>query len=62
VLGTERISKLLTQYAIPAIIAMTANIFSEDIDAAYAAGMNGHMAKPIDAKTLYQTIAGVLKL
>lgn len=44
------------------IIAMTANIFSEDIDAAYAAGMNGHMAKPIDAKTLYQTIAGVLKL
>lgn len=44
------------------IIAMTANIFSEDIDAAYAAGMNGHMAKPIDAKTLYQTIAGVQKL
>ena len=42
------------------IIAMTANTFSEDIDAAYAAGMNGHMAKPINVETLHQTIAGVL--
>ena len=38
------------------IIAMTANTFIEDIDAAYAAGMNGHIAKPVDIKTLYQTI------
>lgn len=40
------------------IVAMTANTFIEDIDAAYAAGMNGHIAKPIDVKMLYQTIAG----
>ena len=42
------------------IVAMTANTFIEDIDAAYAAGMNGHIAKPIDVKTLYQTVAGFL--
>lgn len=42
------------------ILAMTANTFIEDIDAAYAAGMNGHIAKPVDVKTLYQTIEGVL--
>jgi signal transduction histidine kinase len=30
------------------IIAMTANAYREDIDRAFAAGMNGHLAKPID--------------
>jgi signal transduction histidine kinase/ActR/RegA family two-component response regulator len=30
------------------IIAMTANAYREDIDLALAAGMNGHLAKPID--------------
>lgn len=38
------------------IVAMTANAFSEDVDTAYAAGMNGHIAKPIDVEVLYQTI------
>ena len=42
------------------IVAMTANTFIGDIDAAYDAGMNGHIPKPIDVKTLYQTIAGLL--
>ena len=39
------------------IIAMTANTFTEDIDAALASGMNGHIAKPVDVKALYQIIA-----
>lgn len=39
------------------IVAMTANTFIEDIDASYAAGMNGHIAKPVDVKKLYQTLA-----
>lgn len=43
------------------IIAMTANTFIEDVDAAYAAGMNGHIPKPIDVKKLYQTIAKFLE-
>lgn len=42
------------------IVAMTANTFSEDVDAAYAAGMNGHIAKPINVETLYQTISELL--
>lgn len=38
------------------ILAMTANAFKEDVDDAYAAGMNGHIAKPIDVEKLLQTI------
>lgn len=34
------------------ILAMTANAFAEDIQAAKAAGMNEHLAKPIDFETL----------
>jgi len=34
------------------ILAMTANTFVEDIQAAKAAGMNEHLAKPIDFETL----------
>lgn len=34
------------------IIAMTADAFVEDIENAVSAGMNGHMAKPLDFETL----------
>ena len=43
------------------ILAMTANAFSEDIAAAAAAGMNGHLAKPIDVAALYRLIASHLE-
>ena len=39
------------------IIAMTANAFNDDVQAAFDAGMNGHLAKPIDVEVLYKTIA-----
>ena len=39
------------------IYAMTANAFTEDVAAAHAAGMNGHIAKPIDTQILYRTLA-----
>ncbi len=34
------------------IIALTANAFSDDVEACLAAGMNEHVAKPFDAKEL----------
>ena len=38
------------------IIALTANAFEEDRQAARQAGMNGHVAKPIDGNALRETI------
>ena len=43
------------------ILAMTANAFKDDIDACKAAGMNDHIAKPVDFKKLIQTISEYLK-
>lgn len=43
------------------IIAMTANAFTEDIQASLDAGMNAHIAKPIVMEDVIQTIAGHLK-
>jgi two-component system sensor histidine kinase/response regulator len=38
------------------IIAVTANAFTEDVRASLHAGMNDHIAKPIDAGRLYQVL------
>ncbi|MDR2793034.1 MAG: response regulator [Treponema sp.] len=46
--------------AICPIIAMTANAFKEDVRDCLAAGMNGHIAKPIDIEQLFSTLAGYL--
>lgn len=42
------------------IVAMTANAFAEDRKRALAAGMNGHIAKPIDVKKLEQVLLKLL--
>lgn len=42
------------------IIAMTANAFREDIEAALEAGMNDHIAKPVDVTVLYHTLEKTL--
>lgn len=41
--------------AIP-IIAMTANTFKEDVEAATAAGMTSFISKPVDVETLYHEL------
>ena len=42
------------------IIALTANAFDEDKKEALANGMNAHIAKPVDAGILYETLRNIL--
>ena len=59
--ATRAIRALPEEYAsgIP-IIAMTANAFDEDKKNAFAAGMNGHIAKPINVAELLTMLSNVL--
>ena len=43
------------------IIAMTANVFREDIDNCIAAGMNDHLGKPLDIKEVINKLKVYLK-
>ena len=47
--------------AIVPIIAMTANVFEEDVDQSLSAGMNVHLSKPIEPDKLYETMAELIK-
>jgi CheY-like chemotaxis protein len=42
------------------IIAMTANVFQEDIDNCYAAGMDAHIGKPIDLAEVLEKLSEYL--
>lgn len=43
------------------IVALTANTFEEDKKKCFAAGMNGHIEKPINRQIIRSTLANVLK-
>ena len=43
------------------IIAMTANVFKEDIDKCLGAGMNGHVGKPLDLNDVMKVLRRYLK-
>ncbi len=43
------------------IIAMTANVFKEDVERCLAAGMNGHLGKPLDMNEMLRILRKYLK-
>ncbi|MBU1330089.1 MAG: PAS domain S-box protein [Gammaproteobacteria bacterium] len=55
--ATRRIRQHLSREQLP-IIAMTANASQDDREACMAAGMNEHVAKPIDLNALVATLLG----
>ncbi|MDR1574213.1 MAG: hypothetical protein LBS24_07875, partial [Clostridiales Family XIII bacterium] len=42
------------------IVAMTANVFREDIERCLAAGMNDHVGKPLDPEAVLQKLRNFL--
>ena len=60
--ATRRIRSLERPDAGVPIFALTADAFSEDIEAAREAGMNSHLAKPLDIPTMMKEIQRYLHL
>ena len=59
--GYEATRKIREMGKTVPIIAMTANVFKEDVDNCFAAGMNGHIGKPIDFDEVLKTLREYLK-
>ena len=47
--------------AVVPILAMTANVFAEDVRSTKAAGMNEHISKPLDMSKVIQCMSRYLK-
>lgn len=58
--ATRQIRTLPSDAANVPIVAMTANAFEEDKQRAIRAGMNAHIAKPIEAGWLMETLSHIL--
>ena len=53
--ATRRLRAMPTWQRRP-IVAMTANAFNDDREACFAAGMNDHIAKPVDPQRFFATV------
>lgn len=42
------------------IVAMTANVFEEDVRKSFEAGMDAHLSKPVDIKQMYFVLDGMI--
>lgn len=58
--ATEEIRKSSSWYSMIPVIAMTANAFEEDREQAMQAGMNAHIAKPVDVEKLMEVLGKLL--
>ena len=59
--ATRRIRALGTEKALSIpIIAMTANVFREDVERCLAAGMNDHVGKPVDVDEVHERLCRYL--
>ena len=43
------------------IVALSANAFKEDIEASFAAGMDGHIIKPFEQKVLLEAVGSKIQ-
>ena len=61
--ATRRIRGLaVPEAATVPIVAMTANVFKEDIERCLAAGMNDHIGKPVDLSEIYRKLRQYVKI
>jgi CheY-like chemotaxis protein len=43
------------------IIALTANVFDEDVQRSMQAGLNAHLSKPVQPDVLYETLETMIR-
>ena len=43
------------------IVAMTANVFDEDVERSHKVGMNAHLSKPIEPERMYATLENLIR-
>ncbi len=58
--ATQRIRQLPGAHGATPIVAMSANVFKEDVARSLAAGMNDHVGKPVDAAVMTAAINRLL--